>query len=572
MNAALLSDLLLEVNVLNPQDLKREVIKLGGHVTDPRAKEWFNRAVLYWLINIDKLAAQPYKAEAEPRGLRASKYNFHPEQGWTGQKLPANQCPECKGQGGTRCKNCKGRGSIQVKDEAGQSVRKPCVVCNGTGKEAVCQSCQGTGRAAAGSESPTEDPRVGAIEKTYRRPITGHYSCPTCGGLGRILPEPTKRQKWQPGRGEEGEGQYVRSPDFPEPETPLAPENVTDPAALKRWLQHFPVCSTCGGTGLVESAALVAQLLWEQDEPPDPEGVYTSMLHQPDVKKQMQQSFTPFKEPTAARSWLPGQPPPKSATPEWATPEKELYHFNPIQVRRRELFDRLNNLVHYLNWLHHLLSKLRDPAKLEAAKAQARQDWGEEGVEQVESEQAQAEKAKELFDQLGRMRPDDIDGFRRLMREAQEFARMVVEMPWLYHHDAQMVGRHSNIKVTKVVTPELADTMTHRPVGPNTDVHPVWCTTLSRQAVYYCNQGPLYFVDKNGYPYVLIHFETHQAMDIRNAPITVAVCAEIAPALNNTTEFPLAKFGTPTALNRVGADAEVGLAGLAYVLRRTRHE
>lgn len=398
MNAALLVDLLLELNVLNPQDLKREVMRLAGHVAEPRAQKWFRRVVTYWLINIDKLAATPYQAQAEPRTIRGSKYSFDPSGKWVGPKIP---------------------------DHPGLS--------------------------------------------------------------------------------------------------PVAPEQREDP-----------------------------------------EGTYTSMLHQPDIEKQMGQSFTRFEKPSKPTGWLPGQPPTKAKTPAWATPEKELYHFDPIQVRRRELFERLENVVNYLNWQHHLSQQVLDPAALEQAKAQAQAEAGAEGVQEVESMQEQAIKANELFRSLETMKTEDINGFRRIMREAQDFDRMTVEKPWMFTKDAQVVARHGLYKVIKVSSVDTAVMLSKR--QSEVKSIPTWCTKTPGHATNYLDDGPLYFVDKKNFPYVLMHFESHQCKDLSDREINKDIAKEIAPVIAaNPREFPVARL---QAGGGGYGGGEGGFSALAAAVRR----
>lgn len=378
MNAALLVDLLLELNVLNPQDLKREVVRMAAHVSEPRARQWFKRMVAYWLINIDKLMATPYQAKAEPRTIRGSKYNFAPSGQWVGPKMP-------------------------------------------------------------------EHPGVATA------------------------PEPRE----------------------------------------------------------------------------EPEGTYTSMLHQPDIEKQMGQNFSRFEKPSPATGWLPGQPPTKAKTPAWASPEKELYHFDPIQVRRRELFERLEHVVNYLNWQHHLAQQLVDPAALEQAKAQALEQAGEEGVQEVMSQQEQAMQAKELFRALETMKTEDINGFRQIMRDAQDFGRMTVEKPWAFTKDAQVVARQGDFKIIKVRTVDTAVMLSKRKSEEGSI--PIWCTKTPGHATNYLDDGPLYFVDRKGFPYVLMHFESNQCKNLSDMEIERSTAQEIAPVIAvNPTEFPLSRFQAGT--------------------------
>jgi len=89
VNANILVNLLLELNVVNMKDIDNEINKLAARVTDPRAQKWFRRVPRFFLINIDRLLAEPYAVKAEPRGPTASKYYAHPKGGWRKDQTPA---------------------------------------------------------------------------------------------------------------------------------------------------------------------------------------------------------------------------------------------------------------------------------------------------------------------------------------------------------------------------------------------------------------------------------------------------------------------------------------------------
>lgn len=469
MNAVLLADLLLEMNLLNPADLKREVRKLGAHVSDPRARGWFMRTIAYWLVNIDKLLATPYKATAEPRNpLRGSKYNYLPTGQWA-QKPPED----------TKSYRFK--------------TGRECLVCHGSGK--------------ARNEETGEE-----------------LTCPTCKGSG-MNPNPpeTAASTWL----------HRREGHFPES---LASYLLDEAVPLNKD-EPFPPAV---------------------QPPADPEGTYTSNLHQPDIERHIKQNFTPFKPSQAkpkAKTSL-GDPWPKEQVPTWATDDKDLYHFNPIQVRRRELFQRLEGLVNYLNYKHALASYAVEKEGYAAAEAAAAED-GPENLANFKKAQDDARQAKDFFRNLETMKTEDIDGFRRLLRESEQFGRDVVEQPWLYDKGSVIMARAGDIKVIKITSAPLAQQMSRRPINPPYVGHgtkhstPTWCTGDSR-AGGYLSQGPLYFIDKKNQPYVLLHTDSGQCKLPANDSITPAVAKIIAPAIAKSRELS-------QIVRAEGGNGEVGI-------------
>lgn len=88
MEATMLVDLLLELNVLNVKDIDNEINKLAARISDPRAAKWFRRVPRFFLINIDRLLKEPYVVKAEPRTQWSSKYYADPKGGWVKGRAP----------------------------------------------------------------------------------------------------------------------------------------------------------------------------------------------------------------------------------------------------------------------------------------------------------------------------------------------------------------------------------------------------------------------------------------------------------------------------------------------------
>lgn len=155
---------------------------------------------------------------------------------------------------------------------------------------------------------------------------------------------------------------------------------------------------------------------------------WRTQLHQPGVKKQIGQSFAPF-EPKKAKAkgilwgpptkkkldpWMKGYKGTKQEEPEAGTPEAakaeysgNLYHFDPIVVRRRELFMNFQNTANYLNWVYTIAQRKSDDA----------------------AEQAQAQESNLLLRKLETMKTADLDGFNEVMQQTQQFMNEVRDDP-----------------------------------------------------------------------------------------------------------------------------------------------
>lgn len=157
---------------------------------------------------------------------------------------------------------------------------------------------------------------------------------------------------------------------------------------------------------------------------------WKTQLHQPEVRKDIERNFTPFAPKKAKAKgmlwgpptkdkldpWMKDYKKPKAAPPEEGTPEQakgayhgQLYHFDPIVVRRRELFLRLHTLVDYLNWVHE--TSASTPAENDVAEI------------------AQKKEANLFMVRLEKMRTADIEGFNEVMKQAEDFGSDVENDP-----------------------------------------------------------------------------------------------------------------------------------------------
>jgi hypothetical protein len=450
VKADVLVNLLLELNVLNVQDIDRELKKLAAYVEDPRAQKWLMRVARNFIINIDQLLKQPYRAKAEPRGHFGSKYRYEPTGGFDPKQAPAEPSSETR-----------------IKWWGEQPM---------AGDPNACHTCGGSGYVQ--TIKHTETGEEVQAPWTTRDPEEERKRCPDCKGTGK--------RKYQKPSGGEG---------------------------------FFPESKTLIEAGRKRAAAMSP----EEPIEPDPAGVYTSTLHEPAIQRHIDQNFRPYRTKTAPKKELFGGPPPASKVEPWVKEretEQELHHFDPIQVRRRELWINLENLVNYFNWKSSVLAK-RDSEKPE--------------------EQNRARSAELFFRQLETMPTADLEGFRDIMRQGQDYAYDVENRPWLYMTDPKLVSEYRGLKLIRATLWQTVYHLSRRKTAK--DDEPTWCTNTEHHAKSYSSQGPLYFVDKNGYPYVLLHFETTQAKGLNDAEIEAPVAKEIAPLFADPQRFPLEKFG-----------------------------
>lgn len=287
----------------------------------------------------------------------------------------------------------------------------------------------------------------------------------------------------------------------------------------------------------------------EQYDPQD--RTYTTQLHKPAAERDIEQSFQRFKPAKAKAKRIFGEPPAKTELEPWMTApgaeEKEIFHFDPIQTRRRELFMRLERLVLYLNWQSHVLT-LKDS--------------------QNAAERARAAEADKLFRIMAQMKADDADGFRFLLQDAEHFSEELKHKPWLFTADGKIVAEHGNLTMRKVISKQTAASFGKREVDQNRwpDIKllhcpehdrsdcshpgprfPIWCIRAEIHGNTYLNQNTqrtpvigsaLYFIDKHDQPHCLAHFPSGQVFNPydRSDP---ELQREVAPLFLDANRFPL---------------------------------
>ena len=155
----------------------------------------------------------------------------------------------------------------------------------------------------------------------------------------------------------------------------------------------------------------------------------------------------------------------------------------------------------------------------------------------------------------------DLDGFRTIMRQGQDHAYDVENRPWLYMSDPKLIAEYKNLKLIRASLWQTVYHLSRRKTAK--DDEPKWCTNSEHHAKSYSSNGPLYFVDKDGYPYVLMHFESAQAKNLADAEIDAATAKEIAPVFADPQRFPIEKFGSKKSYGGEGL-ARLGAAVAAY--------
>jgi hypothetical protein len=468
MNADALVHILLEMNVINPGDVDREINKLATQLYDPRAQKWFRRVVRYWLLNMDQLAG-PATINAEPRGHYGSKYYASPTGGWEPER------------------------------------------------------------------GPEEIPQQKMGKWWGEKPLAGDASkCPNCGGVGKLKKIGKKLFVYDPEHAAE-DTQTVRCPRC----------NGTG--------EHVFTKPT-GGEGFFTGEALMRRML--EAESYDPKSkTYTTALHSPRFAKDITGSFIPFTPTKAKPKSLHGHPPAKPEVPGWMkgkqtyacprckarTPTKHngetvcktcldqgiitplgFQHFDPIQVKRRDLFSRLQGLVFYLNHLAKLRTKQPDPEMSDVEK---------------QRHTANAEAAEKTLADLAQMKTDDTSPFHALLRSSEQFMTDVKEKPWLFMNDGKVIARHGNLTLKKTVTIPMCQALARRKnmSGENSTV----CLRDER-AKGYLESGPVYFIDKGDQFYLAASFPGNQVHDPKNRAIGDAEALEIAPLfVNRPLEFPV---------------------------------
>jgi len=258
---------------------------------------------------------------------------------------------------------------------------------------------------------------------------------------------------------------------------------------------------------------------------------YTTALHEPVVQKDIEQSFTPFKPAKAKAKSIIGEPPAKSELQPWMTDPgaeaKEFYHFDPIQVRRRELFGRLTNLVNFLNYQTKLAVHRMDFEPVEG------EDANDPNTKAKASKKEKAAEAEALLQQLLTAKTDDIEAFRDVMAKAHAWGQAVKDKPWEFTNDGKTVATIDTLSLHRVMYPETAVAFS---AGTR------WETANPAEAERVIQRnGDIWVVQKAGQPYVLVCFRggygDGSAKKVDGMEIDQRIAREIAPLFSDRNRF-----------------------------------
>ena len=590
MRANTLVDLLLELNVVNAKELDREINRLAARLYDPRAATWFKRVARYWITNLDKLQA-PQTAKAVPRemdrvGGRPSDYYAEPSSradllypAWRGEQPPTkpNVCQQCKGEG------------FVIDKKTGEPVK--CKACKGTGlgekifagSDRRCPDCRGKGSVRPGDEPATWPPAEysdsGAIT-CKKCGGTGLFEpCDTCGGAGKVPNAAGRNTACKACKGT-GRAHYKQ---------PAGREGVFMSEGLVRWLLEVEAdlpgyapkeqtyTTTMHAQPEVIECPYCAQPLHGPGEQtrnkPDPKCSYchgTGKIPQR-LAADIERNFTHFQPKKAKTKRLHGEPPTKKEVQPWMldpqSTDKELYHFNPIQVRQRDLFQRLTDLVNFLNYSYTLSQK-----PLQLTPDELEDLTPEEAEFMAKNREKGVKDAVALFKQLQVMKLDDAQSFRDILLKSEEFMDNVKNKPELFGaKSGKVLARQGNLVLRRTDTEEAAllcgmKRSYWNPETPGEDHQ--WCLNVDANVRSYIGEGPIFFVEKNGMAYIAIHFgpgDSAWTKQVKNPDNTALGrlpeehSEAIAPLLVNfSTELPTKDF----------AHEAPQLAGLLGKLRR----
>ena len=257
----------------------------------------------------------------------------------------------------------------------------------------------------------------------------------------------------------------------------------------------------------------------KQEEPVDidPEKTYTTKLGSPVYQRHLDQNFSPYTTRKAPKKSLYGNPPTADEAPGWVKSKEDsdaLYHFDAIQVRRRELWLRLEYVVHYFNYLFRVMRSQTKPEK--------------------------AKEAEAFFRRMETMKTTDADGFRDVLKLASEFQEDVETRPWKFANDGRVIAASGEYELRRAVSWQMAMKLAQRTTRYNRGKPTVWCVgSTEHYAKSYIKSGPLYFVDRDGEPYWLIHFETPQNLDATGTDsMDREQARDFAPLFMDEDRFP----------------------------------
>lgn len=449
MDATTVSGVLLELNVINTPELDAQFNKLASQINDERAAKWFRRVPRYFVINLDAQRDTPLKVKPEPRGHYGSSAYVDPSNPQGDTALPLADIedePKWAEIDALAARTAKsisdyGAPSRQDSEEAESAMH-------------WIADYLRSNRPVADTDDTNAETGVQKAARGYFNELVARHADKADSVYGSYRASSRKeREAWKD-----------------------LNTATRDKRIAKQISQN-------------ESADDIVNRLLEAD--------YETMLHKPLVQRDIENNFAPFKPAKAKAKRLHGEPPTKSELPDWMknSADKELYHFDPIQVQRRALWDDLKGLVLYLNWQHSNLKLAKSEDKEEAAKARS---------------------AEMLFRRLATMKTEDIDGFRDIMGQAKDFKHKAAKEPWRFTQEGRVLAKNGPYTLMRVTNPELVMALSSRKTGDSETPVPEWCVKSLSHVNNYGRLGPYYFIDRNGLPHILAHFQSGQVRGLDN--------------------------------------------------------
>jgi hypothetical protein len=228
------------------------------------------------------------------------------------------------------------------------------------------------------------------------------------------------------------------------------------------------------------------------------------------------QQMSKLKDFDPAKHALYGEPPSKEDVPGFVKGGEEggeqFYHFDPVKVRQRELWMRLQDVVDLFN---HMTKRTED-------------------------------RGNKFFNGLSRMRPEDLDGFRNVINAAVDHKRG--SSGRLTGEDNVVLAKYGDLELIQVSTLETAKKLGTMPVPAENNPNDIplaettWCTRTDHYGPTYLRNGPLFDIFKNGAPYMQFHLHREpapQLVDVNDHTVNDPErIAEVAPLLANFTGWP----------------------------------
>jgi hypothetical protein len=486
------------MNLINGKALDQELDQISSGIIDPKLEVWFKKVVRYWVFNLDKLN-QPYHAQAEPRskrvGGRPSDFYVNPGPGplYDPSQAPKDKsgvCPVCKGQkgvytddkwtackycngtgayevpygGGSKCELCKGKG--RVKKQNGLTIpadtddpdSKECPACKGIGSKETCRACNGRGHKGA-----TNEP------------------CDVCKGSGI---RPVKSAIGSEGFhiGDSKVVDLVNS-ILNEVNDNYDPADRTYATALNTGGNE---CETCRAIGKID---------------PDCPYCHGTGIIDADTARDIKANFNKFDPSQAKDSRFYGEAPTKSELEPWMK-GNDYQFFDPIRTSDRYLFELLNNLVHYLNFIHDNL-ELPDETHTEIY---GEIDDVKDLRKRIEARKLQAKSAYKKIEQ-SLAHPNDIDVFKSIMSDCYDWIDKIHNnYVFSLVNGFRTLKREGSFVLKQCLSVDAVLKGASVPwlVMPRETKHE-WCLNRPYSANDYFNHGTIYYVEKDGMAYFSIY-------------------------------------------------------------------